>query len=103
MVTGTIRGLWLPKPDRQCKYNFMDELKQLEVCVDSLLAQIKSLKDDHKRLNEQFEQLNGRTTVLAGEKQVLLAAVRGAESLRSEILKKIDALLQRIVEYDTIG
>lgn len=81
----------------------MEELDQLEKSIDALFGRLQNLEDENRALREQFEALQGQNVVLAGEKQALLASARGAERLRAEVLRKIDDLLQKIVEHDSIG
>lgn len=81
----------------------MEELEQLEISINALLERLEGLEEENRNLLRQFEALNGQISVLAGEKQALLAAARDAEHLRSEVLRKIDDLLLRIVEHDSVG
>lgn len=81
----------------------MEELEQLELSIDALLTRLRYLEEDNQKLRDQFQSLNGQLAVLAGEKQALLAAARQGEQLRSEVLSRIDVLLQKIVEHDSVG
>lgn len=81
----------------------MEELEQLEISINALLARVRNLEEDNQKLRDQFQSLNGQVAVLAGEKQALLAATRQGEQLRSDVLHRIDGLLQKIVEHDSVG
>lgn len=93
----------LPKPFAKCYIDGMEELEQLEISINALLKRLEGLEEDNRSLRLQFEALNEQISVLAGENQALLAAARDAEHLRSEVLRKIDDLLVKIVEHDSVG
>lgn len=93
----------LPKPHCRCYCKNMEELERLESCVDNLLNRLDSLKEENALLRKQVEELSSEKLDLAEKNQSLQVAMRNAEQRKSEILRRIDGLLQKIFEHDSIG
>lgn len=80
----------------------MELLEQLESHVTALLAKIDRLKAENMRIRAESAAMGTEKTALEEENRRLHEALGKEENLRGEALKRIDALLRRIQEHDSI-
>jgi cell division protein ZapB len=80
----------------------MEVLDQLESQVMLLLDKYKRLKEEHARLQAQLTLLQEEKTALAEENGKLGMSLEKEGQLRSEARTRIDALLRKIEEHDSI-
>lgn len=80
----------------------MEMLEQLETCVNGLLARLTELGGENARLQAEISSLTQTRSVLAAENQTLHAQLIKEERLRSEVLQRIDDLLRKIQEHDSV-
>ena len=80
----------------------MDAFEQLEKHVTDLLARLDTLKAENARLRAEAESVSTGRTALKEENRRLTTALAQEESLRNEVLKRVDSLLQKIQEHDRV-
>ena len=86
----------------QCYLSRMEVLEQLEKQVAHLLDDYKRLKGECVRLCKQLSDIEVEKAVLASENHTLKIALEQEGQLRAEARSRIDALLRKIEEHDSI-
>ena len=92
----------LAKVMSQCYLQIMELLEQLESQVEALLARLDRLKAENARINAESAAVAAENEALDKENQKLREALENEEKLRTEALNRIDALLRRIQEHDSV-
>lgn len=92
----------LAKVGGRCYLQIMELLEQLESHVTALLAKLDRLKAENTRLRAESSAIVAEKAVLEEENHKLHESFAKEEALRTEALKRIDALLRRIQEHDSI-
>ena len=77
----------------------MELLEQLEAQVAELLARLRA---ENTRLHAEASAIVAEKAVLEEENRKLHDSLAQEENLRVEALKRIDALLHRIQEHDSV-
>lgn len=80
----------------------MELLEQLESRVTELLDKLDRLEAENVRLRSESSAVVAEKAVLEEENRKLRDALTQEEHLRVEALKRIDALLRRIQEHDSV-
>ncbi|WP_022655213.1 cell division protein ZapB [uncultured Desulfovibrio sp.] len=80
----------------------MELLEQLESRVTELLDRLDRLAAENVRLRAESSAIVAEKAVLEEENRKLHDALTQEEHLRVEALKRIDALLRRIQEHDSV-
>ena len=80
----------------------MELLEQLESQVEALLARLDRLKAENAKINAEYAALAAENEALDMDNQKLREALENEETLRTEALNRIDALLRRIQEHDSV-
>ncbi|MDO5483939.1 MAG: cell division protein ZapB [Desulfovibrionaceae bacterium] len=80
----------------------MELLERLEAQVDRLLQQMDSLRAENARICEELAALKAEKAELEAARQKLQDLLTREETRRVEALKRLDALLRRIQEYDSV-
>lgn len=80
----------------------MELLEQLETHIAALLGRLDRLKEDNERAHAASLLAAGEKNLLEEENRKLRASLEKEERLRVEALKRIDALLRKIQEHDSI-
>ena len=80
----------------------MELLEQLESRVTELLDRLDRLGAENVRLRDDSCAIVAEKAVLEEENHKLRDALTQEEHLRVEALKRIDALLRRIQEHDSV-
>ena len=80
----------------------MELLEQLESQVEALLARLDRLKAENAKINAEYAALAAENEALDMDNQKLREALETDEKLRTEALNRIDALLRRIQEHDSV-
>lgn len=81
----------------------MDLLEQLEAKVDELLARQEALSLSNGRLLAEIDALNREKTDLADKNNNLHALLEQERNLRAEALRRVENLLLKIQEHDSVG
>lgn len=81
----------------------MELLEQLEARIGDILASQDRLKNENTRLREEIEAAVAAKTSLEGENRKLRDALAQEEAMRNEAMKRIDALLRKIQEHDSVA
>ena len=92
----------LAKVIPQCYLQIMELLEQLESQVEALLARLDRLKAENARISAESAAVAAQIDALDQENQKLREALENEETLRTEALNRIDALLRRIREHDSV-
>ena len=92
----------LAKVMPQCYLQIMELLEQLESQVEALLARLDRLKAENAKISAESADVAARNDALDEENQKLREALENEETLRTEALNRIDALLRRIQEHDSV-
>lgn len=92
----------LAKVIPQCYLQIMELLEQLESQVEALLAQLGRLKAENARIRAESADAAAQNDALDEENQKLREALENEEKLRTEALNRIDALLRRIQEHNSV-
>lgn len=80
----------------------MELLEQLEAQVAELLARLDRLRAENTRLHAEASAIVAEKAVLEEENRKLHDSLAQEENLRVEALKRIDTLLHRIQEHDSV-
>ena len=80
----------------------MELLEQLESRVTELLDKLDRLGAENVPLRAEYPAVVAEKAVLEEENRKLRDALTQEEHLRVEALKRIDALLRRIQEHDSV-
>lgn len=80
----------------------MELLEQLEIRVAELLATLDRLRAENSRAQSAISALDMEKTALEEENRRLHAALERGEELRREALRRIDGLLRKIQEHDSV-
>lgn len=80
----------------------METLEQLEISVDKLLARYKALQAENADLRSELGGLVEEKNALADENHKLKAAAAIQEATRAEALRRIEGLLQKIQDFDSV-
>ncbi len=81
----------------------MEMLGQLEDRIDALLARFEAARGENARLEAEIASLRAGMAALAEENHNLHARLEQGENLRAEALRRIDGLLLRLREHDSVG
>lgn len=81
----------------------MDALDQLEACVNELLARLDLIKTENTRLQAEIAQLAREKQDLAAENTRIHDSLAQSENSRLEALRRVDLLLQKIREHESVG
>ena len=81
----------------------MELLEQLEARIGDILALQDRLKNENTRLREEIEADVAAKASLEGENRKLRDALAQEEAMRNEAVKRIDALLRKIQEHDSVA
>ena len=92
----------LAKVMPRCYLQIMELLEQLESQVEALLARLDRLKAENAKINAEYAALAAENEALDMDNQKLREALENEEKLRTEALNRIDALLRRIQEHDSV-
>ena len=80
----------------------MDVLGRLESQVAALLAELRRLKEGYAYLDAQIFALQEEKTALVAENRRLTLDLEKEGQLRAEARRRIDALLRKVEEHDSI-
>ena len=80
----------------------MEAFAKLESHITELLTRLDTLKAENARLRAEAEHTVAGRTALEEENRRLTAALAQEESLRNEVLRRVDSLLQKIQEHDSV-
>lgn len=80
----------------------MELLERLETQVDGLLQQMVRLRAENSQVRAKLAALEAEKASLEAAGQKLQDLLAQEESRRVEALKRIDALLRRIQEHDSV-
>ena len=80
----------------------MEAFTKLESQITELLTRLDTLKAENVRLRAEAEKSVMGRTALEEENRRLTAALAQEESLRNEVLQRVDNLLQKIQEHDSV-
>ena len=80
----------------------MEAFAKLESHITELLTRLDTLKAENARLRAEAENVATGRTALEEENRRLTAALAQEESLRNEVLQRVDSLLQKIQEHDSV-
>ena len=80
----------------------MEAFAKLESHITELLTRLDTLKAENARLRAEAENSVMGRTALEEENRRLTAALAQEESLRNEVLRRVDSLLQKIQEHDSV-
>lgn len=92
----------LAKARGRCYLQTMELLEQLESHIMALLARLDRLQAENTRIRAESSAIVAEKAVLEEENHKLHESFAKEEALRTEALKRIDALLRRIQEHDSI-
>ena len=92
----------LAKVMPQCYLQIMELLEQLESQVEALLDRLDRLKEENAKISAESATMASENEALDMENQKLREALENEETLRTEALNRIDALLRRIQEHDSV-
>ncbi len=92
----------LAKVMPQCYLQIMELLEQLESQVEALLARLDRLKVENAKISAEYAAFAAENEALDMNNQKLREALENEEKLRTEALNRIDALLRRIQEHDSV-
>ena len=92
----------LAKVIPQCYLQIMELLEQLESQVEALLARLDRLKAENAKISAEYAALAAENEALDMNNQKLREALENEEKLRTEALNRIDALLRRIQEHNSV-
>lgn len=81
----------------------MDALTQLESRVEQLLARLKTLEAENSRLESELCRARRENHGLVDENHSLRNSLRKCESIRCQVLQRIDLLRRRIRDRGNIG
>lgn len=81
----------------------MEALEQLEACVDDMLARQDKLKRENLRLQTEISSLAQEKAVLEEKNHSLHAMLAQQDKLRAEALQRIESLLRKIQDHDSVG
>lgn len=81
----------------------MEALDQLETRVNELLARLDMLRMDNARLQTELAEISREKQNLADENHNLHASLAHAEGLRAEALRRVESLLLKIQEHESVG
>lgn len=81
----------------------MELLGRLEAQVDWLLQELNHLRAENARSRAELSALQAELAELGDAKTKLQDLLAREEALRTEALKRIDALLRRIQEHDSVA
>lgn len=88
----------------QSSYLFsMEALERLEASVDSLIACVESLRQENGRLKTENAALAQDRKNLAEENQTLRQNLENELRLREEALSRVEALIQKVRDFDCAG
>ena len=86
-----------------CYHDHMEKLDRLEESVDRLLGVLRYLKEENAHLQDQLAQFDQEKSVLEKENESLKTAMLESERLLETLLQRIDNLLEKVIEHDSIG
>lgn len=81
----------------------MEALERLESSVDSLLAHMENLRQENGRLREELAALAQDRQNLADENHTLRQNLENELRLREEALSRVEALIQKVRDFDCTG
>ncbi|MDR2820430.1 MAG: cell division protein ZapB [Desulfovibrio sp.] len=80
----------------------MKNLEQLELHISALLEKFDRIKVESERIRAESSAANAEKSELVEENRKLRASLTKEENLRNEALKRIDALLRKVQEHDSV-
>lgn len=80
----------------------MELLEQLESRIDGLLNTMARLREENARFKAEAVKMAESRNFLEEENRRLRESLENDEALRNEARKRIDALLCRIQEHDSV-
>ncbi|MBE6441424.1 MAG: cell division protein ZapB [Desulfovibrio sp.] len=80
----------------------MELLEQLESRVESLLTGLGRLRAENARISAEAAAVAAEKASLEEENRRLRETLENEETLRAEARKRIDALLRKIQEHDSV-
>ena len=92
----------MPSLNEGANFFFMEAFAKLETHIAELLTRLDTLKAENARLRAEAENSAAGRTALEEENRRLTAALAQEESLRNEVLRRVDNLLQKIQEHDSV-
>ncbi|MDR3362982.1 MAG: cell division protein ZapB [Desulfovibrio sp.] len=80
----------------------MKNLEQLELHISAFLEKFDRIKAESERIRAESSAANAEKSELVEENRKLRASLTQEENLRNEALKRIDALLRKVQEHDSV-
>ncbi|MDR1776239.1 MAG: cell division protein ZapB [Desulfovibrio sp.] len=80
----------------------MEALEKLEQRIPQLLADLDNLKAENSRIRAEAIAEGARAAELEEQNRRLHASLAQEENARNEALKRLDALLRKIEEHESI-
>ena len=80
----------------------MEAFTKLETQITELLTRLDTLKAENTRLRAEADNVTAGRAALEEENRRLTAALAQEESLRNEVLQRVDNLLRKIQEHDSV-
>lgn len=81
----------------------MEMLERLETCVDDLLTRQEILKRENSRLQSELSSLTQENAALEEKNHSLHEMLAQHEKLRAEARERIESLLRKIQDHDSVG
>lgn len=81
----------------------MEALELLNTRVDELLARMNLLLMENARLQTELSDAMREKTVLAEENHNLHVSLENLDGLRAEALRRIESLLIKIRDHESVG
>lgn len=86
----------------RCYLQIMELLEQLESQIEALLARLDRLKAENARMSAEYASVETEKATLEEENHKLREALEREETLRTEALGRVDSLLRKIQEHDSV-
>lgn len=80
----------------------MELLDRLEQRINDLLAKLNDFKSENTRLRDTLSNMALEKSALEEENRKLHESLAQRDALREEAVRRIDALLCRIEEHDSV-
>lgn len=81
----------------------MEAIERLEASVDNLLSCLENLRQENARLRDELATVTQDRQNLAEENHTLRQNLENELRLREEALSRVEALIQKVREYDCVG
>lgn len=81
----------------------MEAIERLESVVDGLLSSMANLRHENARLQGELAALAQERQNLTEENQALRQNLENESRLREEALSRVEALIQKVRDFDCAG